>query len=158
MKVDPGSADVSFGSDGEDSSDGELWYEVAEAAAAAAGELTRGFGRAVDFARAVKSFDNQADAAMRGWLAEAGRIGRSAPADESMGLFLQKLRDNFGSTVCCASCDAMCVVLMYFTAYPDNVRACVYGALLCGYSCGTVACPCCRSRRRLYTSAVAWRS
>ena len=33
---------------------------------------------------------------MRGWLSEAGLLGQSMLADESMGPLLQKLRDNSG--------------------------------------------------------------
>ena len=159
MHVDPGLDDIALGSSDEDSCGGELRYVVAAEAAAAADERTNGFGWAVGFARAVKSFDRQADVAMRGWLAEAGLAGRSAPADGLMGPLLRKLQDNFCLKVRCASCDSECEV---FTGaqdeHPGDVCVCVCGALLCGYSCGTAACPCCGSRCRLYTSAIAWAS
>ena len=158
MHVDPGLDDVALGSSDEDSCGGELRYVVAAEAAAAADERTNGFGWAVGFARAVKSFDRQADVAMRGWLAEAGLAGRSAPVDGLMGPLLRKLQDNFCLKVRCASCDSECEV---FTGvqdeHPGDVCVCVCGALLCGYSCGTAACPCCGSRCRLSTSAVAWK-
>ena len=76
-----------------------------------------------------------------------------------MGPLLRKLQDNFCLKVRCASCDSECEV---FTGtqgeHPGEVCVCVCGALLCGYSCGTAACPCCGSRCRLYTSAIAWAS
>ena len=138
---------------------------MADEAAAAAEARARGVCWAVGFACAVKSFGSRANAAMRGWLAEAGLAGRSAPADESMAPLLQRLHNSFGPMVCCASCNAKCVVLDFagdfagdFVEGTCDVCVCVCGALLCGYSCGMGACQCCGSRCRLYTSVTASRS
>ena len=75
MQVGPGLDDVAFDSSNEDCCVGELRYAVAAEAAAAADEWAHGFGWVVGFACAVKSFDLQADTAMR--VAGGGRAGQS---------------------------------------------------------------------------------
>ena len=143
MEVDSGLANISFGSDDVDGSNRELWYVVAEETAAVVEARTYGFGWAVGFACAVKLFDSQADAAMHGWLVEARLNRRSALADRSMDLLLQKLQDAFGLMVCCTSCDAKSAVLD-FTDDAGDVCMCMCSALLCRYFCGTAARLCCR--------------